>query len=67
MNHFGLAARSHWSSPMALALRALAWIDCYKRDVFNLEANQGSGADRMAAGYGEDEFDIFCQSASARV
>lgn len=52
---------------MALALRALAWIDCYKRDVFNLEANQGSGADRMAADYGEDEFDIFCQSASARV
>ncbi len=50
-----------------MALRALAWIDCYNRDAFNLEANQGSGADRTASGYGEDGFDIFCEPASSRL
>jgi hypothetical protein len=50
-----------------MALRVLAWIDCYNRDTFNLEANQGSGADRTASGYGEDGFDIFCQPASSRL
>jgi len=67
VNHFGLAARSHWSSLTAMALRVLAWIDCYNRDAFNLEANQGSGADRTASGYGEDGYDIFCEPASSRL
>ncbi len=47
--------------------RVLAWINCHKRDAFNLEAHQGSGADRTAASYGKDVFDFVCQSASARV
>lgn len=42
-------------------------IDCYKRDAFILEAKQGSEADRAAADKGEDDFDIFGQTASARV
>lgn len=52
---------------MARALRALASIDCYKRDAFNLDANQGSGMVRTAASYGEDGFDIFCEPASFRL
>ncbi len=42
-------------------------IDCYKRDAFILEAKQGSEADRAAADKGEDDLDIFGQTASARV
>ena len=42
-------------------------IDCYKRDCFILEAKQGSEADRAAADKGEDDLDIFGQTASARV
>ncbi len=42
-------------------------IDCYKRDAFILEAKQGSDADRAAAGKGEDDLDLFGQTASARV
>lgn len=42
-------------------------IDCYKRDSFILEAKQGSEADRVAAGKGEDDLDLFGQTASARV
>ena len=42
-------------------------IDCYKRDCFILEAKQGSEADRAAADKGEDDLDIFGQTASARI
>jgi hypothetical protein len=42
-------------------------IDCYKRDCFILEAKQGSEADRAAASKGEDDLDIFGQTASVRV
>ena len=42
-------------------------IDCYKRDMFILEAKQGSETDRAAAGKGEDDLDIFGQTASTRV
>lgn len=42
-------------------------IDCYKRDCFILEAKQGSEADRAAASKGEDDIDIFGQTASVRV
>ncbi|MBA3677330.1 MAG: class I SAM-dependent DNA methyltransferase [Sphingosinicella sp.] len=42
-------------------------IDCYKRDCFILEAKQGSDADRAAAERGEDDLDLFGQSARARV
>lgn len=42
-------------------------IDCYKRHSFILEAKQGSEADRAAADKGEDDLDIFGQTASARV
>ncbi len=42
-------------------------IDCYKRDCFILEAKQGSEADRAAADRGEDDLDLFGQTASARV
>ncbi|WP_033924991.1 class I SAM-dependent DNA methyltransferase [Sphingomonas sp. 35-24ZXX] len=42
-------------------------IDCYKRDCFILEAKQGSEGDRAAAARGDDDLDIFGQSASARV
>jgi len=42
-------------------------IDCYKRDCFILEAKQGSDADRAAADRGEDDLDLFGQTASARL
>ncbi|MCP5390313.1 MAG: class I SAM-dependent DNA methyltransferase [Sphingomonadaceae bacterium] len=42
-------------------------IDCYKRGCYILEAKQGSEADRAAADKGEDDLDIFGQTASARV
>ena len=42
-------------------------IDCYKRDSFILEAKQGSDADREAADRGEDDLDLFGQTASARM
>jgi len=42
-------------------------IDCYKRHAFILEAKQGSDADRLAAGRGEDDLDLFGQTASTRV
>lgn len=42
-------------------------IDCYKRGAFILEAKQGSEADRAAAERGEDDLDLFGQTASARL
>ncbi len=42
-------------------------IDCYKRGCFILEAKQGSEADRTAADKGEDDLDIFGQTAKTRV
>lgn len=42
-------------------------VDCYKRNAFILEAKQGSEADRDAANKGEDDLDIFGQTATARV
>lgn len=42
-------------------------IDCYKRDCFILEAKQGSEGDRAAAGRGEDDLDLFGQTASVRL
>lgn len=42
-------------------------IDCYKRDCFILEAKQGSEADRAAAARGEDDLDLFGQTASTRM
>ncbi len=42
-------------------------IDSYKRGVFILEAKQGSEADRAAAERGEDDLDLFGQTASARL
>jgi hypothetical protein len=42
-------------------------IDCYKREAFILEAKQGSDADRAAAERGEDDLDLFGQTASARL
>lgn len=42
-------------------------IDCYKRGFFILEAKQGSEADRAAADKGEDDLDIFGQTAKTRV
>ena len=42
-------------------------IDCYKRDCFILEAKQGSEADRTAAERGEDDLDLFGQTASTRM
>ena len=42
-------------------------VDCYKRDCFILEAKQGSEGDRAAAERGEDDLDLFGQSASTRV
>ena len=42
-------------------------IDCYKRDCFVLEAKQGSEADRVAAERGEDDLDLFGQTASVRM
>lgn len=42
-------------------------IDCYKRGCFILEAKQGSEADRAAVDKGEDDLDIFGQTAKTRV
>jgi hypothetical protein len=42
-------------------------IDCYKRGAFILEAKQGSKADRAAVERGEDDLDLFGQTASARL
>ena len=42
-------------------------IDCYKRDCFVLEAKQGSEADRVAAEKGDEDLDLFGQTAKARV
>ncbi len=42
-------------------------IDLYKRACFILEAKQGSEADRIAAGKGEDDLDLFGQTATVRV
>lgn len=42
-------------------------VDCYKRGCFILEAKQGSEADQAAADKGEDDLDIFGQTANARV
>lgn len=42
-------------------------IDCYKCGTFILEAKQGSEADRAAAERGEDDLDLFGQTASARL
>ena len=42
-------------------------IDCYKRDCFVLEAKQGSEADRAAAEKGDEDLDLFGQTAKARV
>ncbi|WP_267382780.1 MULTISPECIES: DNA methyltransferase [unclassified Sphingomonas] len=42
-------------------------IDCYKRCAFILEAKQGSEADRAAAERGEDDLDLFGQTASVRL
>jgi len=42
-------------------------IDAYKRDCFILEAKQGSEGDQAASKKGEDDLDLFGQTASARV
>lgn len=42
-------------------------VDCYKRNAFILEAKQGSEADRAAAERGEDDLDLFGQTATVRV
>ncbi len=42
-------------------------IDVYKRGAFILEAKQGSDADRAAADRGEDDLDLFGQTATSRV
>ncbi|WP_375383541.1 class I SAM-dependent DNA methyltransferase, partial [uncultured Sphingomonas sp.] len=42
-------------------------IDCYKRGAFIFEAKQGSEADRAAAERGEDDLDLFGQTASVRL
>ncbi len=42
-------------------------IDCYKQGNFILEAKQGSEADRAAAERGEDDLDLFGQTASTRL
>ena len=41
--------------------------DCYKRDCFVLEAKQGSEADRAAAEKGDEDLDLFGQTAKVRV
>ena len=41
--------------------------DVYKRGAFILEAKQGSDADRAAAERGEDDLDLFGQTASVRM
>ena len=42
-------------------------IDAYKRDCFILEAKQGSEGDRAAAERGEDDLDLFGQTATTRL
>jgi len=42
-------------------------LDAYKRGAFILEAKQGSDADRDAATRGEDDLDLFGQTATARM
>jgi len=42
-------------------------IDAYRRGTFILEAKQGSDADRAAAQRGEDDLDLFGQTATARM
>ena len=42
-------------------------IDAYRRAAFILEAKQGSDADRAAAQRGEDDLDLFGQTATARM
>ena len=42
-------------------------IDAYKRDCFILEAKQGSDADRAAAQRGENDLDLFGQTAAVRL
>ena len=42
-------------------------LDAYKRGAFILEAKQGSDADRAAATRGEDDLDLFGQTATARM
>jgi hypothetical protein len=42
-------------------------VDAYKRDCFILEAKQGSEGDQAAFKKGEDDLDLFGQTASARV
>ena len=42
-------------------------LDAYKRGAFILEAKQGSDADRAAAARGEDDPDLFGQTATARM
>ena len=42
-------------------------IDAYKRGCFILEAKQGSEGDRAAAERGEDDLDLFGQSAATRL
>ncbi|MEG3167296.1 type IIL restriction-modification enzyme MmeI [Sphingomonas sp. LB3N6] len=42
-------------------------IDAYKRGAFILEAKQGSDADRAAAERGEDDLDLFGQTATVRM
>ncbi len=42
-------------------------IDCYKRNAFILEAKQGSEADRAAAAQGEEDLDLFGQTATTRI
>ncbi len=42
-------------------------IDAYKRGSFILEAKQGSDADRVAAERGDDDLDLFGQTATTRM
>jgi len=42
-------------------------IDCYKRSSFVLEAKQGTEGDRRAAVSGQEDLDLFGQTAAARV
>ncbi|MDQ0565944.1 class I SAM-dependent DNA methyltransferase [Erythrobacter citreus] len=42
-------------------------IDCYRRGAFILEAKQGSDADRRSAEAGDEDLDLFGQSAARRM
>ena len=42
-------------------------IDCYRRGAFILEAKQGSDADRRSAEAGDEDLDLFGQSAARRI